>query len=100
MNQIPHICSLSFISGMPGSGEIIVIFIVILVLFGPRKLPEIAKMIGRTLNQLRNASQEFRDEVMKIEVEVKDDIKAAAIDAIQPGDDEDPKDLEEGGHID
>ena len=85
---MPQIYSLSFISGMPGSGEIIVIFIVILVLFGPRKLPEIAKMIGKTLNQLRNASQEFRDEVMKIEEDVKEDIKAAAIDAIQPVDDE------------
>lgn len=68
---------IAFISGMPGSGEIIVIFIVILVLFGPKKLPEIARMIGHTLDHLRKASQEFKDEIMKIEDNVKEEIKSA-----------------------
>jgi sec-independent protein translocase protein TatA len=72
---------IAFISGM-GTSEIIVIFLVILILFGPRKLPSIAKMIGKTLDQLRNASQDFKDEIMKIEDDVKDDFKAATMDAI------------------
>ena len=72
---------IAFISGM-GTSEIIVIFLVILILFGPRKLPGIAKMIGKTLDQLRNASQDFKDEIMKIEDDVKDDFKAATMDAI------------------
>lgn len=58
---------LAFFDGSLGSGEVILIFVVILVLFGPRRLPQIARMIGKTLNELRRASQDFRDQVMRIE---------------------------------
>ncbi len=60
---------LAFLFGGTGSGEIILIFVVLLLLFGPRKLPEIARMIGRVLSQLRSASNDFRDQVMNIEEE-------------------------------
>lgn len=57
----------AFFTGAPGPGELILLFVVILVLFGPKRLPEIARMIGRTLDELRRASQDFRDQVMRIE---------------------------------
>ena len=57
----------AFITDSLGPSELILIFIVILVLFGPRRLPEVAKMIGKTMEHLRKASQDFRDQVMKIE---------------------------------
>ena len=60
---------LSFIGGVGGT-ELVVVFVVILVLFGPKRLPEIARMIGRTLDELRNASQDFKDQVMKIDDDV------------------------------
>jgi TatA/E family protein of Tat protein translocase len=63
--------------------EIFVIFMVILVLFGPRRLPEIAKMIGRTLNELRRASEDFKDQVL-------------SIDTVPP----DPDDLVDGDDVD
>ena len=44
---------LLFISGMPGAGEILVLFLVVLVLFGPKRLPEIARTIGRVVEDLR-----------------------------------------------
>jgi len=56
-----------FLFGGTGSGELLLIFVVLLLLFGPRKLPEIARMIGKALSQLRNASNDFRDQIMKIE---------------------------------
>ena len=59
--------NLAFLSGAPGPGELIVIFLVILVLFGPRRLPEIARTIGKTLNDLRRASQDFKDQIMTID---------------------------------
>ena len=65
---------LLFVSGAPGSLEIIVIFIVILVLFGPKRLPAIARSIGQVLNQLRSASQDFKDQVMRIEDEATLDL--------------------------
>lgn len=94
----------AFISGMPGGGEIIVLFLVILVLFGPRKLPGIARMIGKTLDQLRNASQDFKDEIMKIEDDVKEDIRSTARDVIDvesssedlPGESGDEEETDEG----
>ncbi len=45
---------------MPGSGELIVIFVLVLLLFGPDKLPELAKMLGKGMREIRKASDEFR----------------------------------------
>ena len=59
--------NLAFLSGAPGPGELIVIFLAILVLFGPKRLPEIARMVGKTLNDLRRASQDFKDQIMTID---------------------------------
>lgn len=42
---------------MPGSGELLVIMILVLVLFGPDKLPELARQAGkiiRKVNKVRN----------------------------------------------
>jgi TatA/E family protein of Tat protein translocase len=58
---------LGFLSGSPGMGELLLLFAVILILFGPRRLPEVAKMIGRAMQELRRASQDFRDQVMRID---------------------------------
>ncbi len=55
--------------GGTGTGELALIFALILLLFGPRKLPEIARMIGKALSQLRNASNDFREQIMRIDVE-------------------------------
>ena len=60
---------LGFFAGSPGPMELIVIFLVVLVLFGPRRLPDIAKMIGKTLHELRRASEDFKDQVMAIETD-------------------------------
>ena len=64
--------SFAFLPGSPGPLELLIVFIVVLVLFGPRRLPEIARMIGRTLHELRRASDEFRDQIMQIEDGVPD----------------------------
>ncbi len=60
---------LAFLPGSPGALELLVIFVVVLLLFGPRKLPEVARMIGRALHELRRASDDFRNEIMSISTE-------------------------------
>lgn len=66
-----HLCWFpAFLGGAPGPGELILLFVVVLVLFGPKRLPEIARMIGRTLEELRRASHDFKDQVMRIGTEV------------------------------
>ena len=44
-----------------GIPELIIILIVALLIFGPKKLPDIAKSIGKGLAEFRKASNEVRD---------------------------------------
>ena len=45
------------------SGEMIFLFFLALILFGPKKLPEIGRQIGRIMNEFRRASNEFRSQI-------------------------------------
>jgi sec-independent protein translocase protein TatA len=46
--------------GSLGMQEIIVIFLIALIIFGPRKLPEIGKTIGKGLAEFKKASNELK----------------------------------------
>ena len=46
--------------GTLGGPELFLIFVVALIVFGPRKLPEIGKSLGRMVGEFRKASTEFR----------------------------------------
>ncbi len=60
-----------------GGGEIFLIVIVVLLLFGPKKIPEVAKTISNGMNKLKNAQQEFSKEITNIKDEMNDSIKEA-----------------------
>lgn len=53
---------LGLFSGI-GSGEVIIILIVLLLLFGPKQLPEFAKSIGSALRRLRKATDDIKEEL-------------------------------------
>ena len=61
--------SIAFLGGAMGPGEIGLVFLAVLVLFGPKRLPEIARSIGKVIHDLQRASQDFRDEVMQLDQE-------------------------------
>jgi sec-independent protein translocase protein TatB len=46
-----------------GFPEMIFLFIFALILFGPKKLPEIGRQIGRALNEFKRASNEFKTQI-------------------------------------
>lgn len=46
--------------GSLGWPEILMILVVALIIFGPRKLPELGKTIGQSLAQFRRASEDFK----------------------------------------
>lgn len=46
--------------GPLGVQEIIIIFLLALVLFGPKKLPELGRMLGKTISEFRKAKDELR----------------------------------------
>ncbi|HEX9234875.1 MAG TPA: twin-arginine translocase TatA/TatE family subunit [Actinomycetota bacterium] len=45
-----------------GAPELIVILIIALIVFGPKRLPEVGRTIGKSLREFRRASQDLRDE--------------------------------------
>jgi sec-independent protein translocase protein TatA len=63
--------------GMP---ELIVIMVIALVIFGPRKLPELGRSLGRSLNEFKRASNELKhtlDDEIRVEDQKVADEKAA-----------------------
>ncbi|MCP5544946.1 MAG: twin-arginine translocase TatA/TatE family subunit [Akkermansiaceae bacterium] len=54
--------------GMP---EMIMIFVVILLLFGAKKLPELARGIGKSMGEFKKARDDFEREITRSEEEVR-----------------------------
>lgn len=52
-----------------GMQELIVIFIVVLLVFGPKRLPDIGKALGRGIREFRKATNEIKEEMKSIEGE-------------------------------
>lgn len=63
------ILTLSFI-GPIGGPEMIMIFIVILLLFGAKKLPELARGVGKSMGEFKKARDEFEKEITRSEDQV------------------------------
>ena len=56
--------------GSIGMPELIIIFVIALIIFGPRKLPELGRSLGKSLNEFKRASNELKntlDEEIRIE---------------------------------
>tara|TARA_B100000965_G_scaffold383403_1_gene382605 strand:+ start:152 stop:388 length:237 start_codon:yes stop_codon:yes gene_type:complete len=49
-----------------GLPEVTVILVLALIIFGPKKLPELGKQLGKTLKSLKTASNEFQNEIEKV----------------------------------
>ena len=55
--------------GSVGTPEILLVLVIALLLFGPQKLPELGKSLGRAIREFKKASQELQE---TIEREVED----------------------------
>jgi len=49
--------------GSVGMPELLVIFTIALLVFGPRKLPELGRSLGKTISEFKRAANELRDTV-------------------------------------
>ena len=68
--------------GMP---ELIIILVIALIIFGPRKLPELGKSLGRSINEFKKASNELRSTLEdEIRVEEQRDRSPAVTPATPP----------------
>jgi TatA/E family protein of Tat protein translocase len=57
-----------------GGSEILLILLAILVLFGADKLPELARGLGKGLNEIRKASDEIKNELLQHTAEIHRDV--------------------------
>ena len=57
----------AFIFGSAGAGEWIILFIVILIVVGPKRLPDVARKLGRMMEMFRRAADEFKRQIMTMD---------------------------------
>lgn len=73
-----------------GAAELITLAILALLIFGPRKLPEIARSAGRAMRELRSVTQDLRQELEAGLNETEEPKSARSVDS-QPLSDEFPR---------
>jgi len=70
-----------YMFGSIGMPELIIILVIALIIFGPRKLPELGKSLGRSLNEFKKASTDLQntlEQEIKIEEQKENASKAKA----------------------
>ncbi len=62
-------------------GEIFIIVLIVFIIFGPDKIPEIARWVGKGVNEIKKATSEIKDEIdretgdiRKVTTKLKEDI--------------------------
>ena len=62
--------------GSIGMPELIIIFVIALIIFGPRKLPELGRSLGRSLSEFKRASNELKS-TLEEEIRIEEQREAA-----------------------
>ena len=61
---LPRFAADGIMNGMgPSFADTIFLFLLALIIFGPKRLPEIGRQIGKVLNELKRASNEFKSQI-------------------------------------
>ena len=63
--------------GSIGMPELIIILVIALIIFGPRKLPELGKSLGRSLNEFKKASNDLQN-TLEQEIKIEEQKESAA----------------------
>lgn len=65
--------------GLPQGPEWIIIFVVVLLLFGAKKIPELARGLGKSMGEFKKAREDFEREIKSAEAEVDADEEEAKV---------------------
>jgi Tat protein translocase TatB subunit len=79
-----------------GFQELVIIAVLFLVIFGPSKLPQMARDVGRFVSEARRSIDEFKDELTAAEIEKED--KKNGKRSIRDRDEDKPDDSDEDGY--
>jgi len=55
-----------------GGGELVVILLAFFLLFGPKKIPEISRMLGKGFQKVKQAQSELKSQINDLEKEIKE----------------------------
>lgn len=58
-----------------GGPEIVFIFIIVLLLFGSKRIPEFAKMMGKGMREFKKATEDIKREINDETKSISDDLK-------------------------
>jgi sec-independent protein translocase protein TatA len=53
--------------GRPGMGEVVILILLILLFFGAKRLPDLARSLGKSLNEFKKGRQESESELSETE---------------------------------
>ena len=70
--------ALLFLNDIAGS-EILLIMVFVLLFFGSKSIPSIAKTLGKVIYQIRNASDDIKDEIKKSGGDIKKDLNISEL---------------------
>ena len=73
--------------GSIGMPELVIILVIALIIFGPRKLPELGKSLGKSINEFKKASTELQntlEQEIKLEEQKDERAKTASVPSPAP----------------
>ncbi len=62
-----------------GGQELVIIFVIVLLLFGAKKIPELARGLGKSMGEFKKAREEFEDEIKRAADDVDKEEKAEKV---------------------
>ena len=72
--------------GSIGMAELLIIFVIALIVFGPRKLPELGRSLGKSLGEFKRASNDLRN-TLEEEIHVEEQTRTKPVAAAPPAED-------------
>lgn len=78
MAQVNLIAPFAILGGSFGGGEVFLILVVCLLLFGAKNLPKIARQLGRSMEEFKRAARDVSQEIMRADIDEKPAVKPLA----------------------
>tara|TARA_B110000116_G_C16650430_1_gene497073 strand:- start:663 stop:872 length:210 start_codon:yes stop_codon:yes gene_type:complete len=63
-----------------GLGELVIIFLIILLIFGPKKLPQLARGLGKGINEFKDAVETGKKEILDTKNSIESDDESGKVD--------------------
>ncbi len=77
-----------FALGMPGTPEMIILLVIVVLLFGAKRLPDLARGVGKSIREFKKATSEVEDDIREALKEEPKDKKDASAEKTDSSDEE------------